>query len=90
MAASRSVTIDEPVRYIAGQPSPADYASVQIMNMQFRLALVLVLFLIAGCGQKGPLYLPGNPSRINTEVPPQQQTQAEEDDEEKEKESKDE
>ncbi|MFQ6004900.1 MAG: lipoprotein [Woeseia sp.] len=53
-------------------------------------AFVLGLLFAAGCGQKGPLYLPGNPSRIKTEVPPPQQGQADEDDEEKEKEPKDE
>jgi predicted small lipoprotein YifL len=38
----------------------------------------------AGCGQKGPLYLPGNPSEIKTSVPSQQQNQAEEDEQETE------
>ncbi len=38
--------------------------------------LYLLLFLIAGCGQSGPLYLPGDPSRM--EVPPVQQQPREE------------
>lgn len=32
-------------------------------------ALVACLFLLAGCGQKGPLYLPGDPSEMHTEIP---------------------
>ncbi|MEE8220624.1 MAG: lipoprotein [Woeseiaceae bacterium] len=60
------------------------------MNSHHRLALVLGLLLAAGCGQKGPLYLPGDPSLIKTEVPPPVQNQTEEDDEDKEEESQDE
>jgi predicted small lipoprotein YifL len=30
------------------------------------------LLLTSACGQKGPLFLPGDPSEIRTEVPPQQ------------------
>ena len=60
------------------------------MNSYYRLALVLGLLFTAGCGQKGPLYLPGDPSLIKTEVPPPVQNQTEEDDEDKEEESQDE
>jgi predicted small lipoprotein YifL len=60
------------------------------MNSHYRLAFVLGLLLAAGCGQKGPLYLPGDPSLIKTEVPPPVQNQTEEDDEDKEEESQDE
>ncbi len=31
--------------------------------------LTACLLLVAGCGQKGPLYLPGDPSEIQTEIP---------------------
>jgi predicted small lipoprotein YifL len=31
--------------------------------------LLSATWLAAACGQKGPLYLPGNPSEIKTEVP---------------------
>lgn len=34
-----------------------------------RLAALAALFVAAGCGQKGPLYLPGNPSEVKREVP---------------------
>ncbi len=49
---------------------------------RFIVALVAVsfLWLAAGCGQSGPLYLPGNPSRIERVPPPEEQA-----DEEKEK-----
>lgn len=45
------------------------------------------LLLISACGQKGPLFLPGDPSEIRTEVPRQEaqpaptETVEEEDDE---------
>ena len=45
------------------------------------LAAALIASLLAACGQKGPLYLPGNPSEIRTEVPPQAAPPASEDDE---------
>ncbi len=60
------------------------------MNSHYRLALVLGLLFAAGCGQKGPLYLPDNPSLIKTDVPRQDQSQTEEDDQDKEEESQDE
>ncbi len=48
-------------------------------------ALLLVFLCATGCGQKGPLYLPGDPSTIKTDVPNQDQSQTEEDEEGKEK-----
>jgi len=38
---------------------------------RFILAItaMAVLFIVSGCGQSGPLYLPGNPSRIE-KLPP--------------------
>ena len=52
------------------------------MNNLLRIpaALLLSMFLF-GCGQSGPLYLPGNPSTVQT---PPEQPQSEEDDEEEE------
>jgi len=47
------------------------------------VAFFTALLLLAGCGQKGPLYLPGDTSSIRTTVP-QQQPAEEEDDEENE------
>jgi predicted small lipoprotein YifL len=46
-------------------------------------ATLLLTFLLASCGQSGPLYLPGDPSEVQslpTQLPP---TTSEEDDEEK-------
>ena len=39
--------------------------------------------LTTGCGQKGPLYLPGSPSQVQavTQQPPQEAQTAEEDEE---------
>ena len=59
------------------------------MNSRYPLALLLALLFAAGCGQKGPLYLPGNPSEIKTDVPPQEQNQDEQDDEDEDPESQD-
>ena len=43
-------------------------------------ALAAVFFLLGayGCGQSGPLYIPGNPSKIQ-QPPPQAESTAEED-----------
>ncbi len=92
IAGSRNVTINDTVRYIAEQH--ARFAkhdpTVKIMNNHYRLALILALLFAAGCGQSGPLYLPGNPSEIKTDVPPQDQNQAEEEDEDEDKEPQEE
>jgi predicted small lipoprotein YifL len=39
------------------------------------IAILLPILTLSGCGQKGPLYLPGNPSEIKTEVPRQESGQ---------------
>jgi predicted small lipoprotein YifL len=56
------------------------------MKSRYPLTLLLALLFAAGCGQKGPLYLPGDPSEIKTDVPPPEQNEAEEDDEDDEEE----
>jgi predicted small lipoprotein YifL len=38
--------------------------------------LLLVLLFVGGCGQKGPLFLPGTPTEIRS-VPEQAETNAE-------------
>lgn len=43
------------------------------------LTAFLSVITITACGQKGPLFLPGNPSEIQSEVPRQDQPQDEED-----------
>ena len=56
------------------------------MNSRYYLVLFLALLFAAGCGQKGPLYLPGDPSEIKTAVPPQNESRTEEDDEDEDEE----
>jgi len=60
------------------------------MNSRYSLGVLLVLLFAAGCGQKGPLYLPGNPSQIKTDVPRQDEGQTEEDDEDEDEDEKEE
>lgn len=46
-----------------------------------RIVIALLLGgLLAGCGQSGPLYLPGDPSEVMS-APPPQPAEPEEDDE---------
>ena len=53
-------------------------------SSRFIAIFITALLAVAGCGQKGPLYLPGNTSTIRTTVPPQQQPADDEDEEESE------
>lgn len=39
------------------------------------IAILLPVLTLSGCGQKGPLYLPGNPSEIKTEISKQESKQ---------------
>ncbi len=48
-------------------------------------AIVFLLFsslYVAGCGQKGPLFLPGDTNEVSTSIPKQQQSSREDDDDE--------
>ncbi len=47
------------------------------------LAALLLILFVAGCGQSGPLFLPGNPSQIRTN-PPQPAESGEEEDRDRE------
>ena len=49
-------------------------------RLTFLIAVLASLFIISGCGQSGPLYVPGNPSTMA--VPPSQDTASEEENEE--------
>ncbi len=62
-----------------------------LTRLRLLAAALLALVLVAACGQKGPLYLPGNPTQVKTDVPPQNQTEPpqEEDDDEPEDETDD-
>ena len=46
--------------------------------MHRTLAALLLLFLLGACGQSGPLYIPGNPSRIEQPPPAAESTADEE------------
>ena len=43
---------------------------------------VIASFSVSACGQKGPLYLPGNPSEIRPEPVEQEQDEGDEDEDE--------
>ena len=59
------------------------------MSAFIRLSVILVISapLVTGCGQKGPLFLPGDPSAIRSTTPvtaPAGGTETDEDDEDDE------
>lgn len=63
----------------------AENRIIAMQNMLTRIAIVLLsTFVLAGCGQKGPLFLPGDPSAVHTTTPQQGSPQTEESDEEDE------
>ena len=43
-----------------------------------RLLALFAAFVLAGCGQSGPLYIPGDPSRIENPPPPAEESTEEE------------
>lgn len=49
-------------------------------RMTLLLTVIAVMFLLSGCGQSGPLYVPGNPSTMA--VPPSNSSAEEESEEE--------
>jgi predicted small lipoprotein YifL len=48
------------------------------------LAVLSLTFLASGCGQSGPLYIPGSPSKISNPPPAAESTAEEEGEEESE------
>jgi predicted small lipoprotein YifL len=49
------------------------------------LATLFLLGILAGCGQSGPLYVPGDPSSINVpQQPPETEEESDEDGEDDE------
>ena len=53
------------------------------MNYSFRASsALLALMFLAGCGQSGPLFVPGDPSTVEPQPQPQQQAPREEDEDE--------
>ena len=61
------------------------------MKSESRIVLVFFacILLTAACGQKGPLYLPGQSSTIESMVPEQQPATAEESEDEEDEEESD-
>ena len=54
-------------------------------RLTFLISVLAFMFLFSGCGQSGPLYIPGNPSQMA--VPPSQPPVSEEEPEEENGES---
>lgn len=50
------------------------------------IGTLLLILLVAGCGQSGPLYVPGDPSSIQS--PPEEPKESEEKDEDVEDDDK--
>ena len=44
------------------------------------LGTLFLILLIAGCGQSGPLYVPGDPSSIQSPPPEPQESEAKDED----------
>ncbi len=52
---------------------------------KFSLASLLLIFSLVGCGQSGPLYLPGDPSEVQnlpSQLPQTPEVEPDEDDKE--------
>lgn len=47
-------------------------SEMMIIRLKSVAAAVVLLLFVTACGQKGPLYLPGNPSQVQTDIPRQQ------------------
>lgn len=54
-------------------------------QMKVNIILLLSLLYVAACGQKGPLFLPGNTNEVSTSIPKQTSRADEDDDEDNEK-----
>lgn len=72
------------VRYHSVNPVHAKASTAMTISNRFAAIFLTALLAVAGCGQKGPLYLPGNTSTIRTTVPPSQPPSEEEDEQENE------
>ena len=72
------------LRYHSLNPVRAKASIAMSISSRFIAIFLTALLVVAGCGQKGPLYLPGNTRTIRTTVPPQQAPADEADDVESE------
>ena len=63
----------------------AKHRIIAMPNTLLRIATVLLTIMVfTGCGQKGPLFLPGDPNEVRTTTPQQSSPQSEERDEDDE------
>lgn len=56
-------------------------------RLTFLMAAFAFILLFSGCGQSGPLYVPGNPTKMA--VPPSQQPDGEKEQEDEEEDDRD-
>lgn len=54
--------------------------SIVMDNLMKRIAVALLAtFVFGGCGQKGSLFLPGDPNAVRLTTPPQENAEVDED-----------
>jgi|GEM_PF-643839 len=54
--------------------------NIVMEKLMKRIAVALLAtFVFAGCGQKGPLFLPGDPNAVRLSTPPQENAEVDED-----------
>ncbi len=66
-----------------GRPTSIIDGSQSTVDTMKRLPIVVaaLLFIVAGCGQSGPLYVAGNPSKIQDPPPATESADAQEQEE---------
>ena len=54
--------------------------NIVMEKLMKRIAVALLAtFVFAGCGKKGPLFLPGDPNAVRLSTPPQETAEGDED-----------
>ena len=66
---------------------PQRWSGIMKIESRLLLAFLASILLTAACGQKGPLYLPGRSSTIESMMPEQQPANAAESEEDDDEES---
>ena len=63
------------IPYAAGRRrGPDELDTIMRSAIKILSGLILVLAMLPGCGQKGPLFLPGDPAATQTDIPGQYQS----------------
>jgi predicted small lipoprotein YifL len=57
--------------HLVYHPGEAATEGIAMQKPMLPLSIVVAGLLLAGCGQKGPLFLPGDPGTLSTQVPAQ-------------------